>query len=86
MPEQKPKLYVSVYYVNGETQTFGFERQLPDHAISGRIDDILKSGYLMFESENILTAIPLTNVLRIDVAPVPEALPDTVIKNVTFHS
>lgn len=86
MTEEKPKLYVSVYYVNGETQTFGFDRQLPDHAISGRIDDILKSGYLMFESESILTAIPLTNVLRIDVAPVPDALPDTVIKNVTFHS
>jgi len=84
--DEKPQLYVSIYYVNGETQTFGFEQQLPDHAISGRLDDIMKSGYLMFESEDILTVIPLTNVLRIDLAPVPDALPDTAIKNVTFHS
>ena len=86
MKDEKPQLYVSIYYVNGETQTFGFERQLPDHAISGRLDDIMQTGYLMFESEKILTVIPLSNVLRIDLAPIPDALPDTVIKNVTFHS
>ena len=40
----------------------------------------------MFESEKILTVIPLTNVLRIDLAPIPDALPETVIKNVIFHS
>ncbi|MEN8214249.1 MAG: hypothetical protein ABFR19_07785 [Pseudomonadota bacterium] len=86
MSDEKRTLYMSIYYVNGETQTFEYEQQLPDHAISGRIDDVLNSGYLMFESEEILTVIPLTNVLRVDIAPVPDALPETVIKNVKFHS
>jgi len=86
MTDEKPQLYISIYYVNGETQTFGFERQLPDHAVSGRIDDIMKTGYLMFESEKVLTVIPLSNVLRLDIAPVPDALSETVIRNVTFHS
>ena len=76
-----------IYYVNGEKEELMFLRDnsTPEgqQATFERIQNALQSNLLMLKTTaNRLLAIPVQNILKIEVNPAPPEVPGNVIENV----
>jgi hypothetical protein len=76
-----------IYYVNGEKEELVFLRDdsTPEgqQATFERIQNALESNLLVFKTTaDRLLAIPVQNILKIEINPAPPKVPGNVIENV----
>ncbi len=76
-----------IHYVNGEKEELVFLRDDStsegQNAAFERIQNALQSNMLVFKTTaNRLLAIPIQNILKIEINPAPHKVPGTVIENV----
>lgn len=76
-----------IYYVNGEKEELIFLRDdsTPEgqQATLERIQNGLQSNLLVLKTEaNRLLAIPVQNILKIEINPAPPKVPGNVIENI----
>jgi hypothetical protein len=76
-----------IYYVNGEKDEVMFFRNdsTPEgqQATLERIQDALQSNMIVFKTTaNRLLAIPVQNILKIEINPAPPKVPGNVIEDV----
>lgn len=76
-----------IYYVNGEKDELVFFRDDTttegQQAVVERIQNALQSNLLVLKTTaNRLLAIPVQNILKIEINPAPPQLPEGVIENV----
>ena len=76
-----------IYYITGEREEMVFLRD--DSTDEGRsetvarINSALQSNLLMLKTTaNRMLAIPVQNILKIEINPAPAEVPETVIQNV----
>jgi hypothetical protein len=65
----EPTRGLSVHFNDGSKLSFGFPKQEANAAgIQLRLEDFLKSNYLMLVSDGVLTMFPVANIKAIRVA------------------
>jgi hypothetical protein len=67
---------LTVHFTDGSKISYGFPRQAAnDAARQLRLEDFLKSSYLMVEADGVLTMFPVANIKAIQL-PVGEGMKD----------
>lgn len=78
MNSQKSESFIIVHFINGKKQTYSFPEQ-GSKVMRGKLaEDIFNSGQIMIELENKMVIIPLSNVLYVEMKPIPSPLPNAV--------
>ena len=77
-----PTRYCKIYFMDGQSLHFAFEAQKPDDdpTMGMAIEKLSKTQNLIFQLEDRLEVVPMNNVRRIEVVPVPVNLPKSVIR------
>jgi hypothetical protein len=70
----EPTRALTVHFMDGSKVSFGFPNQAANAAARQiRLEEFLKSPYLIVLAEGVLTAIPVVNIKAIQI-PVDEAM------------
>ena len=71
---------LEITFINGDVRRFAIESLTEDaNVASASIKQITENGFLMMETDDRLTTIPLTNVLSVEIVPKPAGpLPNTL--------
>ena len=82
IPESRT-VRMTIRYINGESDCFEFDSPQEEKALlASHIQRVLNSKELMLEIDDHLLVIPMQNIQKIELSPVPLKLPDIVIRNV----
>ena len=82
IPESRT-VRMTIRYINGESDCFEFDSPQEEKALlASHIQRVLNSKELMLEIGDHLLVIPMQNIQKIELSPVPLKLPDIVIRNV----
>ncbi|ERT04527.1 putative bifunctional phosphoribosyl-AMP cyclohydrolase/phosphoribosyl-ATP pyrophosphatase protein [Lyngbya aestuarii BL J] len=82
IPESRT-VRMTIRYINGESDCFEFDSPQEEKALlASHIQRVLNSKELMLEIGDRLLVIPMQNVQKIELSPVPLKLPDIAIRNV----
>jgi hypothetical protein len=82
IPESRT-VQMTIRYINGESDCFEFDSPQEEKALlASHIQRVLNSKELMLEIGDRLLVIPMQNIQKIELSPVPLKLPDIVIRNV----
>lgn len=74
-----------IHFMDGSSVSYNFPKQLEDHAaISSRVNKLLEQQYLIIESDGSLQFYPVCNIKSIQTYPVPDILPEIVIRGATL--
>ena len=72
--------HLVVHFNDGTKMAFEFPRQADLHAVSAKLDEVVRYDQLTVEADGTLILIPLSSVKYAQLVPAPKALPGTVIK------
>jgi hypothetical protein len=68
-------------YMDGTEQQFEYVRPEEVQSLSSRIQEALKLNQVLIEVDDRLLVIPMQNLKAIEISPVPQKLPNFVIRN-----
>jgi hypothetical protein len=75
------KRFLTIHFTDGSKLSMTFPQQSDDFSqIASRVQKALDANQLAIEVDDELFVIPMNNIKYLQVNPVPEKLPDTVIR------
>ena len=77
---------IVIRYADGNVNKFVFTRPEDELKAIQRIDNALKSNWLIIELDEQLFLIPVSQIRSIEVRPKPATLPDYTIRNANLIS
>ena len=73
----EPTQGLTVHFMDGSKLSFGFPTQAPNAAARTiRLEEFLKSNYLLVIADGVLTALPVANIKAIQLPVDEQALQD----------
>jgi hypothetical protein len=70
-----------IHFMDGTNIAYDFPKQVQDgHSITSRIGKLLEMQYLVIESDGVIQLYPVNNIKSVQVYPIPDKLPDFVIR------
>lgn len=82
IPESRT-VRLTIRYISGGSDCFEFDSPQEEKAVlASHIQRVLNSKELMLEVGDRLLVIPMQNIQKIELSPVPLKLPDIAIRNV----
>jgi hypothetical protein len=79
--------FLTIHYVDGMSETFIFPKQATDHFdLMKKLNKTMTVDRLVIEADGSLHIIPLSAVKRFEFSPVPETLPEGIIRGATLSS
>ena len=78
--------FLTIHYLGGETETFTFAKQAGDqYDQMNKLHNAMKVDRIVIEAEGRLHIIPLSAIKRLEFSPLPEQLPDGIIKGAMLN-
>jgi len=71
-----------VNYTDGTHEHFKFPPQVEKAKMGTTVEKLLSSGVLCLQLEDRILVIPTANIRSAELFPIPERLPDVVLRNV----
>jgi hypothetical protein len=82
----EPTQGLTVHFMDGTKLSFGFPPQSPNAAARTiRLEEFLKSNYLLVVADGLLTALPVANIKAIQLPVTDEMLKDVRLPAHVFH-
>jgi len=82
----EPTHGLTVHFMDGTKLSFGFPPQAPNSAARTiRLEEFLKSNYLLVVADGLLTALPVANIKAIQLPVTDEMLKDVRLPAHVFH-
>jgi hypothetical protein len=76
---------LTVYFNDGNHQSFAFDRQSAETAnLQALFDKLLDQKLLMLQVDDGVMAIPFSSIKYFHISPAPQILPVTVVKGAQF--
>ena len=76
------KRYMTIHFMDGTKVAYDFPKQAEDQtSITSRMIKILEMQYIAIEADESVNLYPVNNIKSIQFYPVPDILPDTVIRD-----
>ena len=73
--------YLTIYFIDGSELSLTFPKQGGNPLLlAKRVQEALDADQLAIETGDQLLVIPMSNVKYFQMSPIPEALPETVIR------
>ncbi len=78
--------FLTVHYLDGTSETFSFAKQAVDQFdMMNRLHTAMTSDRIVIEANERLHIIPVTSIKRVEFSPLPEKLPQGIIKGANLH-
>ena len=76
---------LTIHFTDSTKLSFEFPKQVDNPSfVAKRIEKMLENQHLMIEADGVLFMFPLQNIKYVQSSPLPDNLPDTVIKGATI--
>ena len=76
------KRYMTIHFMDGTKVAYDFPKQVEDQtSITSRMIKILEMQYIAIEADESVNLYPVNNIKSVQFYPVPDILPDTVIRD-----
>ena len=73
--------YLTIYFIDGSEMSLTFPKQEGNPLLlAKRVQEALDADQLAIETGDQLLVIPMNNVKYFQMSPIPESLPETVIR------
>ena len=73
--------YLTIYFIDGSEMSITFPKQRGNPLLlAKRVQEALDADQLAIETGDQLLVIPMNNVKYFQMSPIPEKLPETVIR------
>ncbi len=73
--------YLTINFIDGSEMSLTFPKQGGNpHLLAKRVQEALDANQLAIEAGDQLLVIPMNNVKYFQLSPIPEMLPETVIR------
>ncbi|MDJ0806538.1 MAG: hypothetical protein QNJ78_06855 [Gammaproteobacteria bacterium] len=77
--------YLTIHYTDGTSETFVFPKQASDRFdLMKKLHTAMTTDRILIETDASLHVIPLCAVKRMEFSPVPDELPDGIIRGATL--
>jgi hypothetical protein len=73
---------LTLIYTDGSHEHFKFPPHIEKAKLASVVEKLLSSSVLSLELEDRLLVIPTVNIRNAEISPVPEKLPEVVLRNV----
>ncbi|MES9950669.1 MAG: hypothetical protein ABW118_17060 [Candidatus Thiodiazotropha sp.] len=78
--------FLTVHYLDGSSETFTFPKQAKDqYDQMSKLHDAMTTDRLVIEADSSLHVIPLNSVKRFEFSPLPDKLPDGIIRHASLN-
>ena len=73
--------YLTIYFMDGSEMSLAFPKQQGNPLLlAKRIQEALDANHLAIETEGELLVFPKTGIKYLQMSPIPEELPETIIR------
>lgn len=76
------KRYMTIHFMDGSKVAYDFPKQVEDQtSVTSRMIKLLEMQYIAIEADESVNLYPVNNIKSVQFYPVPEILPDTIIRD-----
>ncbi|MEL0584049.1 MAG: hypothetical protein AAES65_04110 [Candidatus Thiodiazotropha sp. (ex. Lucinoma kazani)] len=79
--------FLTVHYADGTSETFIFPKQASDRFdLMKKLHTAMTTDRILIEADDSLHVIPLSAVKRLEFSPVPDEMPEGIIRGATLNN